>query len=328
VAIADSVPILGWPAGSVLAESSAFHSTWGNRIYEVEYFFGHTFGPTRAVSRTLLYRLAGGRIRRSMQAASPDLIVSVFPGITDPVGELRARGRLDVPVVSAITDLTALRFWAHPGVDVHLLIHPESEEEVRAIAPHSRIQTVTGLYADEFLEPRDRLEARADLGLPERPRIVLVSGGGWGVGDLQGAIDVALELPDTFVVALCGRNEELRTMLESRFAPDERVRIEGFTTRMADFMAAGDALVHSTAGLTVLEAIMRGCAPISYGWGRGHIRINNREYRRHGLAQVAATPAELRAALDHALAHPLEPDLSFAALPSAASVVLETMGRG
>jgi processive 1,2-diacylglycerol beta-glucosyltransferase len=263
-----------------------------------------------------------------MQVASPDLIVSVFPGITDPVGELRARGRLDVPVVSAITDLTALRFWAHPGVDVHLLIHPESEEEVRAIAPHSRIQTVTGLYADEFLEPRDRLEARADLGLPERPRIVLVSGGGWGVGDLQGAIDVALELPDTFVVALCGRNEEVRTMLESRFAPDERVRIEGFTTRMADFMAAGDALVHSTAGLTVLEAIMRGCAPISYGWGRGHIRINNREYRRHGLAQVAATPAELRAALDHALAHPLEPDLSFAALPSAASVVLETMGRG
>jgi processive 1,2-diacylglycerol beta-glucosyltransferase len=263
-------------------------------------------------------------VTRSLRAAAPDVIVSTFPAVTDLLGDLRRRGRIGAPVISAITDLSALNFWAHPGVDVHLVIHPESEEEVRAIAPDSRIEAVTGLYADEFLEPRDRVEARRALGLPERPRIVLVSGGGWAVGDLQGAIDVVLELPDTFVVALCGRNDEVRTMLESRFDPDERVRVEGFTTRMSDYMAAGDALVHSTAGLTVLEAIIRGCAPISYGWGRAHIRINNRAYVRHGLAQVAATPAELRAALDRALAQRPGPDLSFAELPSAASVVLKT----
>ena len=157
---------------------------------------------------------------------------------------------------------------------------------------------------------------------------MLVSGGGWGVGDLQGAIDIALELPDVFVVALCGRNEEVRAALRSRFGADERVRIEGFTTVMADYMAAADALVHSTAGLTVLEAIMRGCAPISYGWGRAHIRVNNRAYVRQGLAQVAATPEELRAALERALAQRPEPDRSFAALPSAASVVLDAVGMG
>jgi processive 1,2-diacylglycerol beta-glucosyltransferase len=328
VAIADSLAILGWPVRDAFVEGSLFHSELGERILDLQYYVGSRLPPTRWVARMLLYNLARGRVTRSMRAAAPDAIVSVFPGITDPLGELRARGKLDVPVIAAITDLAALRYWAHPGADIHLLIHPESREEVREIAPRSRIETVTGLYADEFLEPRDRIEARRDLGLPEAPRIVLVSGGGWGVGDLQGAIDVALELPETFVVALCGRNEEARTMLEARFAPDERVRIEGFTTRMADFMAAGDALVHSTAGLTVLEAIMRGCPPISYGWGRGHVRINNREYRRHGLAEVAATPAELRAALDRALAHRPEPDLSFAALPSAASVVLEIVGSG
>jgi processive 1,2-diacylglycerol beta-glucosyltransferase len=139
-------------------------------------------------------------------------------------------------------------------------------------------------------------------------------------------MDVALELPDTFVVALCGRNEDVRSALEARFDPDERVRIEGYTIRMSDYMAAADALVHSTAGLTVLEAIMRGCAPISYGWGRAHIRVNNRAYVRFGLAEVAASPAELRATLARALAQRPEPDRSFASLPSAASVVLETIG--
>jgi processive 1,2-diacylglycerol beta-glucosyltransferase len=327
VAIADSLTILGWPVGDVILEGSPFHSDWGNRLFEVEYYLGQRLAPTRWVARSLLYGIAGGRVRRSMRAAAPDLIVSTFPGITDPLGELRARGKLDVPLVSAITDLTALRFWAHPAVDVHLLIHPESEEEVRRIAPQTRIETVTGLYDDAFLEARDRLEARRDLGLPEEPRIVLVSGGGWGVGDLQGAIDIALQLPDVFVVALCGRNDAVRTAVAARFAADERVQVEGFTTRMSDYMAAADALVHSTAGLTVLEAIMRGCAPISYGWGRAHIRVNNREYVRHGLAQVAVTPADLRAALDRALSQRPEPDRSFASLPSAASVVMETLSR-
>jgi processive 1,2-diacylglycerol beta-glucosyltransferase len=327
VAIADSLAILGWPIRDAFLEGSPFHSELGNRLFDIEYYVGQRFPPTRWGARMLLTALGGGRMERSLKAAAADIIVPVFPAASEVVGELRKRGRIDVPIVSALTDLSALRYWAHPGIDVHLIIHPESVEEVRRIAPRSRIEAVTGLYDDVYLQPRDRADARRDLGLPADPRIVLVSGGGWGVGDLQGAIDVALELPDTFVVALCGRNEDARAALESRFAPDERVRIEGFTERMSDYLAAGDALVHSTAGLTVLEAIMRGCAPISYGWGRAHIRVNNRAYVRFGLAQVAADPTELRATLDRALAQRPEPDRSFARLPSASSVVLETIGR-
>jgi processive 1,2-diacylglycerol beta-glucosyltransferase len=82
-------------------------------------------------------------------------------------------------------------------------------------------------------------------------------------------------------------------------------------------------VVHSTAGLTVLEAQMCGTWAISYGWGVGHIRINNRAYRRFGLADVAATPQELEAALRRALAAPRPVDRSFAALPAAADALLE-----
>ena len=70
---------------------------------------------------------------------------------------------------------------------------------------------------------------------------------------------------------------------------------------MPEWMAAADALVHSTGGLTVLEALMRGCPPISYGWGRGHVRVNNRAFRRFGLAEVVEHRAELAPALDRAL---------------------------
>jgi UDP-N-acetylglucosamine:LPS N-acetylglucosamine transferase len=159
--------------------------------------------------------------------------------------------------------------------------------------------------------------------LPEQGKVVLVSGGGWGVGDLASAVDTALALDGVgAVVCLCGRNELLQSRLERRFADEPRVRIEGFTERMPDWLAAGDALVHSTAGLTVLEAHIRGCPVISYGWGRGHIRLNNRAFQRHGLAAVATSRAELRVALDRALASPRTPDHWFATLPSASDLIL------
>ena len=92
---------------------------------------------------------------------------------------------------------------------------------------------------------------------------------------------------------------------------------------MVEWLAAADVLVHSTAGLTVLEAQMCGTWAISYGWGVGHIRVNNRAYRRWGLADVAAGPEELAAALRRALAAPRPRDFDFAALPAAADAVLE-----
>jgi len=296
-------------------------------LFALQYFLAATFRPTQAFVEWAGTRLGRPTMQRLVAAHRPDVVVSNYPASTEILGHMRAHGRLGVPVVAAITDLAALRYWAHPGMDAHLLIHEESHAEVAQIAgTRHPIVHARGMVRPAFERPPSRAEARRALDLDGDVPIVLVSGGGWGVGDLQGAIDVALELPDTFVVALCGRNDAVRAALEARFRPDERVRIEGFTERMPDYLAAADALVHSTAGLTVCEAIMRGCAPISYGWGRAHIRVNNRAYVRFGLAQVAADPTQLRETLAGALAQRPEPDRSFARLPSAASVVLETIG--
>src|SRR5262249_24821342 len=192
---------------------------------------------------------------------------------------------------------------------------------------------VQGCTDPAFLEARRKDEARAALALPANGKIVLVSGGGWGVGRLETAVEVALALPEVeLVVCLGGRNDELRGRVERRFAAQERVRVEGFTEAMPDWLAAADALVHSTAGLTMLEALIRGCPAISFGWGRGHIRMNNAAFRRFGLVDVADTRAELESALGRALERWRAPDLSYARRLSAASLVLaqarDGAGRG
>jgi processive 1,2-diacylglycerol beta-glucosyltransferase len=299
--------------------------------WDIGFWLFAGYGPTRRATQALLTQQSTPALMRLIEQARPDVIVCTYPNITEVLGRLRRSGRLQTPVCSAITDLAALDYWASPGVDLHLVTHPESIHEVRRIAgAATEIHCVHGFTDAAFRVPRSPADARASLGLPAEGKIVLVSGGGWGVGDVLGAVEAALGLGDvSAVVCLCGHNESLYRRVAARFGDDPRVRAEGFTDRMPEWMAASDVLVHSTCGLTVLEAHMRGCAVISYGWGRGHIRSNDRALRRFGLGDVVATPAELRAALERAFARPRRPDPRFAELPSAASLVLALAdGRG
>jgi len=281
--------------------------------------------PTRRITQALVRAVGSRGVLRLVENVAPDVVVSVYPMTTEVLGGLRRSGRLDIPVVAAITDLAMMHYWAAPGIDLHIVTHPESIDEVRTIAgADAVVEAVHGLTRPEFAGPCDRTEARRALELPAEGKVVLVSGGGWGVGDLDGAIDTSLDDPEVELVAcLCGRNDALRERLAERYAKEERVRLVGFTEQMSEWLGAADALIHSTGGLTVLEAYVRGCPTISYGWGRGHIRANNAAFRRHGLADVVATQRELSRALRGALATRPVPGLAaLAALPSAASLVL------
>jgi UDP-N-acetylglucosamine:LPS N-acetylglucosamine transferase len=328
VAIVDSLRAAGRVVYAVVRDGSERVLERFPRAFDVEYFVFTRVAPVRWAASRLAYRLARRGILDAIERQAPDVIVSTYPGVNEVLGHMQRRGEVSMPLVSAITDLAALRFWAHPAFALHLISHAESEPEVRARAgPRTRIAHVSGLTDPQFREPRERSEARQALDLPTDGRVVVVSGGGWGVGDLEGAAHVCLQVdPELTVVLLCGRNQALRTRVTSDFREEPRVRALGFTEQMGDYLTAADVLIHSTAGLTVLEAQIRGTRVISYGWGVAHIRANNRAYRRFGLAEVASTPADLAAALRSALLTPRKPDGSLASLPPAADLVLELAG--
>jgi processive 1,2-diacylglycerol beta-glucosyltransferase len=287
-------------------------------LFQAQYGLVTARPRTRELSQALVARLGGPGLLVLIAAERPDAIVSTYPGTTEALGRLRADRRLGMPVSSAITDLAALRYWAHPGVDQHLLIHEESRAEVEAIIGRSDgIHHVRGLVRPEYEHPPARRVAREALGLAQDRGVVLASGGGWGVGRVEAAVAVARSVTDAEVVALCGSNERLRDRLAG-----QGVHALAFTDRMCEWMAAADVLIHSTAGLTMLEAQLCGTHAISFGWGVGHIQANNRAYRAFGLADVAGDETELAALLPGLLERERPADLDLAALPAAADLVL------
>jgi len=136
-----------------------------------------------------------------------------------------------------------------------------------------------------------------------------------------------LQLPAAAVVCLTGRNEPLQTQLSEAFAGEARVRVLGFTTQMSELLAASDALVHSTGGVTCLEALVRGCPIVAYGAPPGHAPRTARVMASLGLLQSAESPPQLVAALGRAFAQPVAERPRLAPAPSAGSLILAAAPR-
>jgi len=138
--------------------------------------------------------------------------------------------------------------------------------------------------------------------------MVVVSGGGWGVGDVLGAVREFIRVPEaSSIVVLAGRNEQLAQKLQRTFDSEPRVHVYEFTDKMPELLAAADVLVHSTGGVTCLEAMAAGTPVVSYGLPVGHARVNTRAMAALDLVRLANDTTELR---EHVRA-------SFAARPEA-----------
>jgi processive 1,2-diacylglycerol beta-glucosyltransferase len=263
--------------------------------YTLVYWLLEHVAPIRWLARRLLYLFGSRPLARSIAKHAPDVIVSTYPAVTVVLARLRRRKMVDCPTVATITDLTGLFFWAQPGIDMHLVMYGESMSSVERIAGEGSVRLVRPLISADFLGPRCPLQARRALGLPEEGRMVVVSGGGWGVGDIEGAVRELSGMAEvSSIVCLAGRNEELEEKLSSAFAEEPGVRVYGFTDKMPQLLTAADVLVHSTGGVTCLEAKAAGTPVVSYGLPVGHARLNTRAMATLELLRLANNTDELR----------------------------------
>ncbi|HEX3391077.1 MAG TPA: glycosyltransferase [Solirubrobacteraceae bacterium] len=264
--------------------------------YTVVYWMLERVAPVRILARKLLCLFGSRPLARHINEHDPDVVVSTYPAVTVVLARLRRTQAVRCPTVATITDLTGLFFWAQPGIDTHLVMYGESLSSVERIAGEGSARLVRPLISSEFLDERSLSASRRALQLPEDGRMVVVSGGGWGVGDIEGAVRELASIPDvSAIVCLAGRNEQLQRRLSEDFAEEQRVRVYGFTDRMPEVLAAADALVHSTGGVTCLEAKATGTPVISYGLPVGHARLNTRAMADLGLLRLANDTSELRA---------------------------------
>jgi UDP-N-acetylglucosamine:LPS N-acetylglucosamine transferase len=289
--------------------------------YDLTYLFFTRVGLAEAIGSEALYRVGAAELARTIAEQRADVVVATHPVFNPVLSRMRRDGKLDVPAATVICELGGLEFWLQIDLDLHMTIYPEAADVVSRQLPGARVEAVRPLVSSEFYrEPQpDRV---AELLPAGSGPMVLISGGGWGLGDLPGAVDAALSLPDTRVTVVCGQNEEARRTLEQRYGRSGRVSVLGFTNAMSDLLGVADAFVHTTIGTSCLEARLRGLPTICYGLFVGHIRDNAASLGDYGYAHLARTQSELSAAIKQVLDAGRAPRLEWERLRSAAEAAL------
>lgn len=281
----------------------------------------------RKLGALILVLLGGRGVRLLVAGLSPDLVISTDARLNAVLGYLKKTGKLKMPVFATLTDLGGLEFWVHKGIDLHLVMDSTCVAPVERLAGKGAACHVRPLVAPVFFSPLPREEARSALGLSPDERIVLISGGGWGVGDLEGAVRAVLGVPGTHAVCVAGRNAEVKEHLQATFAGEARLTLLGFTSRMNELLAACDVVVHAMGGVTYLEAMVRGRPVIAYRPPSGHPAIIAATLQKQGRQRVAETREQLSVALQEAFAGPAESGSSHGALPSPASAIFSAPRR-
>jgi processive 1,2-diacylglycerol beta-glucosyltransferase len=195
----------------------------------------------------------------------PDLIVCTHFLPAEIVSWLKAKERLASRQVIIVTDFDVHAMWLVHHYEHYFVALDEARAYLEALGiPASKI-TVSGIPIDPvFAKQKDKQAMRAKHGLEPDRMTILLSAGGFGVGSVDALIASLLPMKHRVqVVAICGRNEELKkrlTRMAARAKPDATVLLKpfGYTKEMDELMTASDIVLGKPGGLTTSEALAKG----------------------------------------------------------------------
>ncbi len=199
-----------------------------------------------------------------LEREQPDLIVCTHFLPAEMVSWMKAKHRLVCPQTIVVTDFDVHAMWLCHHYEHYFVALDETREHmIRLGIPPEKVST-TGIPIDPvFAEAKDKAAMRSKLGLAANRTTILLSAGGFGVGPVEHIVTtlMALEHPAQ-IVAICGRNAELKTRMDELAArPNARrgtLVPVGYTTAMDEYMSAADVLVGKPGGLTTSEALAKG----------------------------------------------------------------------
>jgi len=217
--------------------------------------------------RLALDKLNTRPLVKLLREYQPDVIICTHFLPAEIVAWLRAKDRLISRQAIVVTDFDVHAMWLVHHYEQYFVAVDEARVYMEALGIPPEKITVSGIPIDPvFADKKDKQEMRAKHGLEPDRTTILLSAGGFGVGSVEPLIDALKPLKARAqVVAICGRNEDLRRRLvtaAARSKPIDNVLIKpiGYTQEMDEYMTASDLVIGKPGGLTTSEAMSKGLA--------------------------------------------------------------------
>ncbi len=296
--------------------------------------------PWKDENRRLIFdRMNAIPLINALRNYRPDIVICTHFLPAEIMSWLICRRAIQARHAVVITDFDVHAMWLCRHVSRYFVAMDETKVHLEQLGFAPERISVTGIPVDPvFSIQKDKTEMRKKLGIDlERPTIML-SAGGFGVGPMEHILRYVREIKHpSQVLAMCGKNDELRERLnswnENNPATKVLLKAVGYTTEMDEYMAASDIVLGKPGGLTTSEALTKGLVfvvvnPIPGQEERNAdhlleegaaIRCNNLPTLGYKIDKLLSDPAKLLTMKTNALrlAHP------FASRDIAESMIVE-----
>ncbi|MBA3694345.1 MAG: glycosyltransferase [Acidobacteria bacterium] len=214
--------------------------------------------------RLALDRLNTQPLIKLLKDYKPDIAVCTHFLPAEIISWLKAKGKINFPQVIVVTDFDVHALWLCHHYEQYFVAMTEARIHLEKLGIPPEKITVSGIPIDPvFAEVKDKFEMREKYRLEKDKLTILVSAGGFGVGNIEHLLYALSDLKTPAqVLAICGRNEELKAKLEKLSAEklnNEKITFKpiGYTTTMDEYMSAADLIVGKPGGLTTSEALAK-----------------------------------------------------------------------
>ncbi len=215
--------------------------------------------------RLALDRLNTRLLVKFLKKYNPDIAVCTHFLPAEIISWLKAKGKIIFPQAIVVTDFDVHAMWLCHHFERYFVALDETKIHLEKLGIPADKITVSGIPIDPiFAESKDKRAMREKHGLEKDKLTILVSAGGFGVGNIEKLLIALSDLQTPAqILAICGRNEELKTRLETLAVEklnNRRITFIpiGFTKEMDELMSAADLIVGKPGGLTTSEAMAKG----------------------------------------------------------------------
>jgi processive 1,2-diacylglycerol beta-glucosyltransferase len=214
--------------------------------------------------RLALDRLNTQPFIKLLKDYQPDLAVCTHFLPAEIISWLKAKEKVSFPQAIVVTDFDVHAMWLCHHFEQYFVALDETRVHLEKLGIANDKITVSGIPIDPiFAGNKDKTAMREKFDLAKDKLTILVSAGGFGVGNVEHLLRALSDLKTPAqVLAICGRNEELKTKLEelsTRKLNNNKVTFKpiGYTTQMDEHMSAADLIVGKPGGLTTSEAMAK-----------------------------------------------------------------------
>jgi len=285
-----------------------FPVIWGLGYYITDNFYVNAV--LSGISR-LSNWINSKKLREYLIATQPDVIISAHFYLSEVASDLKRQNLLRSQLVTVVTDYILHAWWVTPQTDMYVVGSEHARQDLLRWKTDPRKIKVLGIpVAPIFCKQLDRKEIIGRIGIRQGVMTVLVLGGGYGIGPIEGivkAID-SVEIP-VQIIAICGFNEKLKGRLEQlRPHLKHEMKVFGFVYNVYEYMEASDLLISKSGGITTAESLSKDLPMLVVSPIVGQETRNCAFLTGAGAAMKINGLSGLKGAIEEIAAHPEKAD--------------------